>query len=164
MIDLFNTMSQSDSNSEIPPNFFRNLEYLQRISNVESVDEKEKIAKELSIEAKTPKELRMDFIKITKYLENDAKRKKKEQQKEIKLHEDFVKILESAKIQNPKSKELIQKEIELINFLKKERLFISRFYLFMASIGELLSNIENKEKLQNEINNLSMELKTGSLL
>lgn len=158
---------QMDTNLEISPNFLRYFEYLQKIQNVESDDEREKMAKELGIEPpKSQKDLIFEFKKMFKTIEDNSRLQKKKKQKEIKLYEDFVKILESTNFQNqnPKIKELIQKEIGLISFLKKEQLFLNRIHLAMSSIGDLLSSIENKDEFQKEIENLTNELKTEGVL
>lgn len=85
-------------------------------------------------------------------------------QKEIRFNEDIVKILNSINAQNPKIKELNQKEVELINFLKKEKLFLSRFNSFMRSIEEILPSMEPVEELKKEIMDLSKELKEEGIL
>jgi len=130
---------------------------MQRINEAKSEEEKTEIFKEFGLD---PVLIRENLLQELKPLGEDSKLQKKVQQKEIKYHNNIIKILESTKSQNPKVDELKQKEIELLKLLKKERVFLNRFYLFMTSVEEMLSTIEYKAKLQEEIDDLAKELNT----
>ena len=158
-------IDQEDDSVELSSKTLQNIGYLGRINAAKNDEEREKIVKELGVDPiQLENELVEVFTEEAKSFQEDAIKQIKIKQKEIRFNEDIVKILNSINAQNPKIKELNQKEVELINFLKKEKLFLSRFNLFMHSIEEIMPSMEPVEELKKEIINLTKELKEEGIL
>jgi len=158
-------IEQEDDSVELSPKALQIIGYLGRINTAKNDEEREKIVKELGVDLI---QLNEEFVEVftedAKHFQEDAIKQIKIKQKEIRFNEDFVKILNSINAQNPKIKELNQKEVELINFLEKEKLFLSGFKSFMHSLVEIIPLIEPIEELKKEIINLTKELKEEGIL
>lgn len=165
LINWVKMIEQKDKSLELSPKFIQIIGYLDKINAAKNDEEKEKIVKELGVD---PLQLKKEFVEVftneTKSFQEDAIKQIKIKQKEIRFNEDILKILKSINAQNPKIKELIQKEVELIDFLKKEKLFLSRFNSFMHSIEEILPSMEPIGELKKEIEDLAKELKAEGIL
>jgi len=87
------------------------------------------------------------FPKVNKSLEE-----------KIESHKNIVKILESINVQNPKIIQLLQKENELITLMNEQIQFINRAYSFFSIIENMISNLNNRDKLNKEIKKIIKEL------
>ncbi len=86
-----------------------------------------------------------------------------EQYNEIELHEENIKILESL-IQNIKIEELKRKETDLINLLRKEISWLDISALYIKSFEKLISSIDQRNKIQNEIDIMADDLRKEGII
>src|SRR5450830_948720 len=120
-------IDQENENLGLSPKVIQIIGYLNIINAAKNDEEREKIIKDLGVDPiQLKKEFSDGFAKEAKSFQEYSNKEIKIKQKEIRFNEDIVKILNSINAQNPKIKELNQKEVELINFLKKEKLLLSR--------------------------------------
>lgn len=115
-----------------------------------------------AIKEETTDEEKNNIIEIFNFIKDFFSQKKIEQYKEIEFHEKFIKDL--GHIAHPKIEELKQKEIELVDLLKKDAFLLDISCLYIKSFEDIILSLQQKNKLQNEINIIIEDLKIEGIV